>query len=730
MAVLSTPLLGAFSAFLLLFLTVTQLATPAVADGVGMIGAGKWLYKPLCAHACRRIIVNNRLTCDSKIPGDTWTPPPSSHHGGHHHRRHLHHLINPKECYLRDAAFLRTLALCMEDRCARDDVLLSSIQEYWEGHLTTLGTGDWTIDGPVMSYEEALRLAHEDVEEIGEENVPFTRAGQPLNVTSFIPEDVYIAMYNGLGWHERSQRDHGWNGIAVAVSSVCIPIVFSLFRFLPARPLWYSRLVNVLEMPLMGNRHRTPIVANLGIMPTRGQTLYLVYLLATQIFLGIFPLTFIYPNFNVDDDTEAVLKIIGDRTGVLAMADFVALFLFSSRNNVLLWITNWSHSTFLLLHRWIAYCCIFHTSIHSLFMLILVWDSYDKQIKRAYWIWGVIGTFAFVFIWPLSILPVRRKAYEFFLVTHQFLAIFGLLGTFIHIYRLYKYDWGYEIWVYIGALLWLVDRFVRIVRMVSNGYRKAVVTAVDPSAEYIQVDIDGIVAEGHVYLYFPTLSWRIWENHPYSVLSSFKGGPTTRKTVTQGNGEKSSQPSSTMSSSDESVAGNAGPRVTLLVRPMDGFSKTLVNRLLASNGRLTLPVFVESSYHANPSAHGELAHCSTLLCIAGGVGITAVLPIIKTFGGVRARLAWGVRNEWLIRAVEPELNTLNSLTVEVETSVGSRLPIVDILKEELQKDDVEGDLGVVACGPTGMADEIRVAIGQLGPKAKRGVVFVDDAFSW
>jgi len=27
--------------------------------------------------------------------------------------------------------------------------------------------------------------------------------------------------------------------------------------------------------------------------------------------------------------------------------------LFSSRNNFLLWITNWSHTTYLLLHRWV-----------------------------------------------------------------------------------------------------------------------------------------------------------------------------------------------------------------------------------------------------------------------------------------------------------------------------------------------------------------------------------------
>ena len=43
---------------------------------------------------------------------------------------------------------------------------------------------------------------------------------------------------------------------------------------------------------------------------------------------------------------------------------------------------------------------------------------------------------------------------------------------------------------------------------------------------------------------------------------------------------------------------------------------------------------------------------------------------------------------------------------------------------------VQGDLGVVVCGPAGMADDVRLAVGELGPKARRGVIFVDEAFSW
>ena len=56
--------------------------------------------------------------------------------------------------------------------------------------------------------------------------------------------------------------------------------------------------------------------------------------------------------------------------------------------------------------------------------------------------------------------------------------------------------------------------------------------------------------------------------------------------------------------------------------------------------------------------------------------------------------------------------------------------MVDVLRAELEREGVQGDLGVVVCGPAGMADDVRLAVGELGPKARRGVIFVDEAFSW
>ncbi|KAJ2922194.1 hypothetical protein H1R20_g14904, partial [Candolleomyces eurysporus] len=706
------PCLGSFSTFMLVFLTLSQLFTPSVADGYGMLGAGKWLYKPVCAHACRQVIYNHPLACD--VSKESPIPP---------------------ECFLKDAAFLRTMALCLANLCPRDNISISVIEEYWQSHLATGTVGDMSLR-PIMSYQEALMYAHQDIEAVGASNVPYVVKGEALNVTSLVHDEDLVQYYNAEAWFERTERDHGKNGIAIAVSLVSIPILFSLFRFLPTHPLWYSRLVVTLEKPFVGHRHRSPIVADLGIMPTRGQALYILYLVLTQIFLAIFPLVFSFPNSIAPTRRDHFLVLVGNRTGVLAMANFVALFLFASRNNILLWITNWSHSTFLLLHRWIAYCLIFQASIHSAIQLASSYADHATRSQKPYWIWGIVATLSFVVLWPAAILPVRRKAYEFFLIFHQVFAGIGLVATFLHIYKHYQHNRGYEIWAYIGGVIWFLDRFLRLLRMVTTGYRTAVVTPVDPDSEYLKIEIDEVVAHGHVYLYFPTLTWRFWENHPYSVFSTFSGVTQGESKAAAANSDPEEKSSSTgsasaLSSNSSSSSFLGRPRITILLRPMDGSTRLLATRL-GQQDSISIPVIVEGSYHANPIIR-NLESCSTLLCIAGGGGITPVIPIIQSFKGVKARLAWGVRTEWLLRSVDDEIQGLVKRGVKVETRISGdangRLNVADLVKEELESGD-GGDLGVVVCGPTGMADEVRMAIAEFGPKAKRGVVFVDEAFSW
>ncbi|KAK2763915.1 hypothetical protein FQN54_009534 [Arachnomyces sp. PD_36] len=716
----------------LLFLLTSALVTSIVhADGVGIIGAGKWMYKPTCAHSCRRVIEECPLLCES---GEDTS----------HHRRHSHAGPPSSECFLKDKAFLRTQALCMTTWCARDNVPISVMEEYWEGHLATGSVGDWS-QKPFMSYTEALMLAREDIAGVGEENVPIVVSQEPLNQTSFVSEEDFIPIYNGQKSFEGHEAGHGANSIAIAVSSAEISVIFSLGRFLPGHSGFTSRLNVILSQPLWGHNCRTPAFANTGIMPTRGQGLFIAYIFLVNIFLMIYPHNLLQPNFMSESDHAQLTQMVGDRAGVLAFANFVALFLFSSRNNLLLWVTNWSRSTYLLLHRWVGYACIGQTVLHSILMLYWYdhWADDIVESKLPYWFWGVIATLAICLMLPLAMLPIRQRAYEVFLILHQLFSALTLIGSFLHIWYLYQYLWGYEIWIYIAEGIWFLDRAMRIVRVVCNGKRTATFSAVDASGDYLRVDIEGVVADGHVYLYFPNLSWRVWESHPFSIMASFasSSSPPDESKAVESDPEKGTKsvdittekdvPSqndlSPQTSSNSLHGGPVRPRSTLILRPQSGTTKDIAARTLASGGTVSLPVLIESSYHASPSAR-ELSHCSTLLCIAGGVGITGVLGFAHKFAGPRGRLCWSVRTQALARAVESEIKQLGP-QVTVETTVGARLPLGQIIREELGRDDDKGILGISVCGPPGMADEVRGLVGQLAG-SRRGVVFKDEAFSW
>lgn len=189
-------------------LTLLTLVPAALADGTGLLGAGKWLYKPLCAHTCRYLPRNNFLLCETTADVDM-TGLGGGGGGSHSHGASA---TDPM-CFLMDDAFLRTTALCIEEFCAKleGDVLMSDIQKWWEGHLATGTLGDWSPNmRPIMSYEEALRLAHEDEDAAGDEGLPEFVAGDWLNSTSKITEDQYIPTYNYQLSFQWGEFDHGY----------------------------------------------------------------------------------------------------------------------------------------------------------------------------------------------------------------------------------------------------------------------------------------------------------------------------------------------------------------------------------------------------------------------------------------------------------------------------------------------------------------------------------------
>jgi hypothetical protein len=114
-----------------------------------------------------------------------------------------------------------------------------------------------------------------------------------------------------------------------------------------------------------------------------------------------------------------------------------------SRNNILLYATTWTRSTFVLVHRWVAVISIIQAILHTALYLQLQVSTAALPAEAAYpyWYWGLIATVALVLLVPASLLPIRRRAYEFFLAWHLVFALLAMIACFLHIYLRYRWQW-------------------------------------------------------------------------------------------------------------------------------------------------------------------------------------------------------------------------------------------------------------------------------------------------
>jgi hypothetical protein len=170
----------------------------------------------------------------------------------------------------------------------------------------------------------------------------------------------------------------------------------------------------------------------LGNVPTVGQALWIFMFFVLNLVLSCVNYQTM-PKGQMTwgfDSREEILAYIGYRTGHLGYMLLPLVMLFSSRNNFLLWVTNWSFDTYLVLHRWVARMFALYAIIHSVTLLgtYTGTGSYAAESKEPYWLWGIVATVLTCAMLVLSSLWFRRKSYEVFLILHILMAIFVLAG--------------------------------------------------------------------------------------------------------------------------------------------------------------------------------------------------------------------------------------------------------------------------------------------------------------
>lgn len=479
---------------------------------------------------------------------------------------------------------------------------------------------------------------------------------------------------------------------------------------------------------IFGTYQTRPLPFLLGNVPTIGQSLYIILMVILNIVLTSVNYNSTAPAQHAWFATQRIeiMGLIFYRTGVFALALAPLTLLFSSRNNFLLWITNWPHSTFILLHRWIARLFALHVLLHSILALFIYKDTYSTELKQPYWQWGIVATVFVSVMLVASVLFFRRASYEIFLIVHIILAVFVIAGSWYHVKLRFPDSWGYIEWLYAVCAVWFFDRLLRVLRICKNGMRRAKITEIGDG--YVRVDIPGVHwtprPSLHAYVQFPTISkLRPWENHPFSVLptSLLTSSHTTLSRQDSDRASDSRQEdvekhnSFVLQTRSLPLKSQHAAGVTFFVRKSTGMTR----RLKTQDNVLAL---LDGPYpNSSPSL---VLQCDRVILIAGGIGITGVLPWSVAHSNVK--LFWSLKSaaEALAQALDGVLGSLR----EKEIRIGQRLEINTLLAQEAQAG--WSKIGVVVCGPGGLCDDVRAAVVTM--RQTKGVVFEleVDAYSW
>jgi predicted ferric reductase len=501
-----------------------------------------------------------------------------------------------------------------------------------------------------------------------------------------------------------------------------------------------QRLTDVIKPYLvypafLSTHHIEALPFSLGNPPTIGQALYIAIFVLLNVVLSAVGYENSQPHpwgYNKRNET---LAYVGYRTGTIAYGLLPLVVLFSGRNNFLLWLTNWPHSTFILLHRWVARVFVLQGVVHSITLLAAYVGNgiYADNLNQPYWSWGIVATVFSCAMLFISLLWLRRRTYEVFLLVHIVMAVIVIVSCWYHVIKRFGCTWSYEVWLICACCVWFFDRVVRVIRLMKTGRLTAVVT--DVGTNHVRIDIDGLIGSAatpgqNVYVYFFTLNrWRPWENHPFSIMptrlllaaSTANSGTEASSTssLPQQSEKLAPKVASQSLNSDRRSDASTTPitGVTLLVKKSTG----MTSRVTKQDSLLTL---IEGPYRKYQLS--ELQQCDRILLIGGGIGIAGLLAWIVQQPSTSMKLAWSMKSDdsALLREVQPALDRLS----EKELNVGSRLDVAVLLSEE-QKIGWKR-IGVVVCGPGGLCDEVRAQVVRAGRRGSAHFELVVDAFSW
>lgn len=437
------------------------------------------------------------------------------------------------------------------------------------------------------------------------------------------------------------------------------------------------------------------------------------------------------PNFALNEFT--LTKYVGDRAAHLCIFLVPLLLLFGGRNNFLIWLTRWKFSTFVAYHRWIGRWVVLLAIVHgcSYSSLFSMTNTYGSRVATSFIQWGITGIVAGSLVLFQGLLFLRRRWYEFFLITH-------IVLVFVFVFSAYQHteDLGFSGVLYASFAIWGFDRFVRLARLVVFGFPMAEISLQD---DKIRVTIPKpvhwtAVPGGHAWIHFGDKAW-FWQSHPFCCIA------------------------------DET-------NLTFYCKVQKGITAKFQRQLQSHPEKsFKIRVGVEGPYgKSNP-----IKHHSDVVFIAGGNGFPGIFSELEQLlkapnSKQRLQFNWIVKDVDSFNMMAEHINRLSIARIEFNVYITQKstpgpksldspceedvfaekesisqgsipqeeFPSVNFffgrpdLMETVQSNIEDCSTGVafVCCGPTAMIDDLRYFVVSNIDKTKKRVDFYDTLEIW
>lgn len=440
--------------------------------------------------------------------------------------------------------------------------------------------------------------------------------------------------------------------------------------------------------------------------PTRLESLILAAFAALVSYLLVAKIHYIEGDPFYAQKGRALGRYVGVRSGILASYLLPLSVLFAGRNNILQWITRWEYATFVMLHRWILRIMVLLVIIHLHgYRAAMSPEKRAIEAPKFYMRAGSAGALAGIAIVIQGLLVLRRRWYEVFLILHIILALVFIVGAWLHVKDLY-----FLAYYYCSLGLWVLDRAIRVQRILQFGFPKALVEwHADNTLLFKVKKPEDFEAEGGGHCFVHFLSWWCcWQSHPftYTVID------------------------------DDLV---------FYVKVKDGVTKQLAKTLETSK-RTTIRLAIEGSYgEATPASKFDSA-----IFVAGGNGMPGIYAEAvqmerhrSKFSNQKIKLIWVIRDHTSLSWFYKELSALRSLKIDtviyftrprevLPTETSALLQADDISVDQMKKnldfvtfidgrpdmakvvrsgiEESSGSICFVTCGHPKMVDDLRAEV--------------------